>query len=352
MNDCTDPAESACAPQPTPGQRRGVNTAEECSTASDSCDTPTRRPARAKAKSARPRPEGCSDRDAEPLAGTAKSATLFIALEYRAGWSRDILDGGVFGEAESKEISRWLKERGAQLQLIRRPGRAGQRRGDDDDGQRVVFISHCSPNQPGGAWMETRTVSGIAELMSLDIRHGKPTAGAHITGEPLLLVCTHGKRDKCCALKGRPVAAELHSKHGDRVWETSHSKGHRFAPTMLLMPWNYSYGRISIAETDAVVHAAANERLEFTGCRGRGTWKPRGQVAELAARRFIGSRGLDDVIEVTDTDTAVVVRFRSGKRCAVQLEQIVTDAVISSCGDNPKPQKGWVATEVTVLPPR
>ena len=55
---------------------------------------------------------------------------------------------------------------------------------------------------------------------------------------PLLLVCTHSKRDLCCAMYGRPLAAGLASNpnYAQAVWETSHLGGHRFAPTAVQLP--------------------------------------------------------------------------------------------------------------------
>lgn len=288
-------------------------------------------------------PVACSDVPGEPLAGSAKTATLFLALENTDPWSHDILDGGVFGEELSGRIKKWLKVRDGALQLIRRPGREGRIM----DGDPTLYIAHCTPDQPGGAWMEKRTITDVEELLSLDIRLGLPTPGATRTTDPLLLVCTHGKRDVCCAVKGRPVAQALHNIHGDRVWETSHSKGHRFAPTMILLPWNYSYGRISVAETDRVIREAADYRLHSIGCRGRGVWDTKGQVAELAVRQLAEVWGLDDVAAVRETDGETVqVRLRSGRQFEVSLATTVTEGVVSSCGDSAAPKKTWVADSV------
>lgn len=296
----------------------------------------------------------CSDNRDEPLAGSAKAATLFLALENTSAWGHDVLDGSVFGDELSGRIKKWLKGRDGALQLIRRPGREGR----TVHGDLTLYIAHCTPDQPGGAWMEKRTVKDAEELLSLDIRLGVPTAGAVRSTDPLLLVCTHGKRDVCCAVKGRPAAQALHNIHGDRVWETSHSKGHRFAPTMILLPWNYSYGRISVAETDRVIREAADHRIEPTGCRGRGVWSAQGQVAELAVRRETGAWGCDDVIEVTERDDAdsggpdsSEVRLRSGRRFVVKLNHTPVEGVVSSCGDAPAAKKCWVAGELRETEP-
>ena len=60
-----------------------------------------------------------------------------------------------------------------------------------------------------------------------------------------ILVCTHGNRDACCGSFGVPVYEALRQMASDgetrngqsiRVWRTSHTGGHRFAPTLVDMP--------------------------------------------------------------------------------------------------------------------
>lgn len=332
----------------------------------------------------------CSDLGHEPLPGTAKAGTLFIALEHQYGWSHDILDGGVFGDELTSRIKEWLAERGGSLQLIRKPGRLGQ---IPCDGV-TMYVAHCPPQipAPDGAGadgaesdaaaaitsprLEVRQVCDVEEMLSLDIRLGRPTEGARVVDKPLLLVCTHGKRDRCCAVKGRPIAQALNNVHPDVVWETSHSKGHRFAPALVLLPWNYSYGRLSAVETNQMLHDASSGVLHSGGCRGRGVWDARGQVAELAAREEAGEWALDAVAAVTVSDVAdavladhgvehhspemierlrgvlvhapaadaaAVVEFDGGRTFGVALGKTVTEGVVSSCGDAPGPKKGWRA---------
>ena len=84
--------------------------------------------------------------------------------------------------------------------------------------------------------------------------------------------------------------------YGDEIWESSHTKGHRFAASMLLMPWGYSYGRLnSAAAIDMLKHATRGEMF-LPGNRGRGCFDAPGQVAELVvADRVISAEGSLDV---------------------------------------------------------
>jgi hypothetical protein len=55
-----------------------------------------------------------------------------------------------------------------------------------------------------------------------------------------VLVCTHGRRDRCCGSLGIALASEISAdrlaSQGVRVWRTSHTGGHRFAPTAIVLP--------------------------------------------------------------------------------------------------------------------
>src|SRR5699024_12694878 len=97
---------------------------------------------------------------------------------------------------------------------------------------------------------------GRGDIPALDLSGPVNNAG-EVIRQPLMLVCTHGKRDVCCALKGRPLAAELNDHFGNSlVWESSHMKGHRFAAVSLPMPWAYSFGRLNAEARNGCVNPA------------------------------------------------------------------------------------------------
>ena len=68
----------------------------------------------------------CSDVPGEPLPGSAKQERFYVILEWPHVWSRDVLDGGVFGEELTARLKSKLGK-AAGLQLIRHPGRDGRR---------------------------------------------------------------------------------------------------------------------------------------------------------------------------------------------------------------------------------
>jgi Sucrase/ferredoxin-like len=237
---------------------------------------------------------------AEPLAGTAAAATTWLCIEQTGPYGADAVQESHLDHAVGAELVRRAARCGVRLQLIRRPGRHAD---DHHPGApRQVFIAHT---RPGATWMQHARFDDPGGLLDLDLdalaAGTRPGVGAPHDG-PLLLVCTNGRRDVCCALYGRPVAAELVARHGETVWETTHTGGHRFAPTAVLLPSGYLYGRLDPAFADALLAAARSGRVITSRCRGRSTWSSAGQVAELAVRELSGETGPDALVVGPDDD--------------------------------------------------
>lgn len=278
----------------------------------------------------------CSEAAAEPLEGTAKRAEAYVLFEWPGGWSRDVLDGGTFGPDLSARLTKALKGR-ASLQLIRRPGRAGR-----DVGAR----HRCYLVWARAGAMELLLLDGPEDLLRLDLS-GPGRNGGRRVDAPLLLVCTHGRRDVCCAVKGRPLAAELARDFPEQAWETSHTKGHRFAPAVLLMPWGYSFGRLNAPAARELLTRALRGGFFLPANRGSGLYGPRGQVAELRVARALLNAGEDltygDLSADDVPEGPVAVRHRDGRRWEVPLVRREVEGVVASCGGAPKTVKAWVA---------
>lgn len=281
----------------------------------------------------------CSDINVEPLPGTAKTGSGFVLFEYAGAWSRDVLDGGTFSPELTAQLKKNLKKSGMGLQLIRKPGREG--RNVEKHNLFLVFSKE--------AIIEHVVVDSPEAILDMDLSQpGKNNAQR--VDHPVLLICTHSKRDVCCALKGRPLAAAVEPQFGPlHVWEASHTKGHRFAPSMLLMPWNYSFGQLNEEETMQLFQSALDNKLFLPGNRGRGTFDARGQVAEIAVAEVFGGAIAPASLQVDVEEDSVLVTHPEGRSWNVELERIEVEGVVSSCGDQPKTGKAWVARQVIEL---
>jgi hypothetical protein len=305
---------------------------------------------------AAPGSERCAalaERLAEPLAGTAPVATGWLCLEQPGPWGRDALRQSHLDPAVGAELSRRVEGTGVRIALIRRP------EGHPDTHlphPRRVYLAGTAPGPgrsgpglpaagpPVDGWLEEATVGDPKELLTLDfaaIGGGRPPGFGTRRTAPVLLVCTNGRRDLCCALLGRPLAAALAARHGDAVWESTHTGGHRFAPTGVVLPAGYAYGRLDLAAAEAVLGAAAAGEMVPAGCRGRSRWTRPQQVAELAVREATGERGLADVVPVAaeaapDGGWLVPVRHSDGRRWLARVvERALAPPRPESCGKEP-----------------
>ncbi|MEU2775956.1 sucrase ferredoxin, partial [Streptomyces sp. NPDC007162] len=154
---------------------------------------------------------------------------------------------------------------------------------------------------------------------------GTALGGRPHSGGPLALVCTNGKRDRCCALLGRPLATELAASGVRGTWEVTHLGGHRFSPTVLVLPYGYAYGRAEAHAVKEVLHGAQEGRVVLEGCRGCSAWGRPGQAAELAVREAVGEHTAG-ALSVVRTEGAaprwhVTVDHVDGRRWRVAVAQ-------------------------------
>ena len=61
----------------------------------------------------------CSDVAVEALPGTAKTGSTYVLFEWPGAWSRDVLDGGAFGEELTNKLKAHVERYNATLLLIR-----------------------------------------------------------------------------------------------------------------------------------------------------------------------------------------------------------------------------------------
>ncbi|MBC3190670.1 sucrase ferredoxin [Pseudonocardia sp. C8] len=259
------------------------------------------------AADARPR-TGCaalSEAAREPLAGTAPAARRVVAVEHVGAWPRTVAD---HPDPDVTELFERLRRADVRLLLIRRPGRAGR----DCDGARTVYLADLAP---GASRVRARTVCSTDELVTVCL---DPDAGEPVT-DPVLLVCAHGRRDVCCAVRGRALAAELDAEGAD-VWECTHLGGHRFAPTALVLPTGYAYGRLDTGSALAALKAAAGGNVDPWACRGHAGLEPAQQLAELAVREHTGIGDATALqVDAADGPGAVAVRATDGRVWTVDV---------------------------------
>lgn len=285
----------------------------------------------------------CSDASlvaGEPLVGTAPEAAAWVVFEQPGPWGGKALTESHLDPVLGEALEVAAAAHHARVALVRRPGRHPD---DKDSRSRRLWIAGTRPQR---SWLLGGRVDDIADLGGLswagieagDLRSVRASMPSlHVETDPLLLVCTNGRRDVCCAIKGRALVTTLRSRLPGRVWETTHLSGHRFSPTALLLPFGVMYGRLS---SDLAVHAyqrAAAGEVVMEGYRGRATYSRPAQAAEAAVRTATAESDVDalDVISVGELDGGwqAVVEHRDGRRWRVDVtERTLESARPESCG--------------------
>jgi hypothetical protein len=153
-------------------------------------------------------------------------------------------------------------------------------------------------SRPGLERVVGRQVAEDA-LLALDPPFGADAPGWDEVADPLLLVCTHGRHDRCCATRGRPVAHALWGRWPDVTWECSHVGGDRFAANLLVLPDGLYLGRVEEAEAVDLVTALQAGQLPPERLRGRSSLPLPTQAAQQFAREQLGRWGRDDLAPVS-----------------------------------------------------
>ncbi|TDE00087.1 sucrase ferredoxin [Jiangella asiatica] len=277
----------------------------------------------------------CSDDSrelGEPLAGTAPVAAWWLVVEQPGPWGAKALTQSHLDPRLGAELDASAGEHGGRVALVRRP------RQHPDTRRPVSHRVWLAATRPGATRLLGGWIADPSDLRGLDwaalraARGGRDldavvaSAGLALRPEPepLLLVCTNGRRDVCCAQKGRQLVHDVRDDILGRVWETTHLGGHRFAPTAVLLPHGVVYGRLDDKAALLLVESARAGRFHADHYRGRSTFSRPAQAAEAAVRRVSGDTGLDDldVAAVAPLDDAAwdaVVEHRDGRTWTVQV---------------------------------
>lgn len=289
----------------------------------------------------------------EQLEGSAPEAVGWLALEQSGPWGAKAFTASHLDPALGAAIESAAAAHGVRPVLVRRPGPHADRHPDHAHDARQVLVSHT---RPGATWLLSGTVAAPEEVLAVDwaaIRDGDLDAvrrslpSLRVDERAQLLVCTNGTRDVCCAVVGRPVALGAAEQHPGRVWEVTHTSGHRFAPTAVLLPAGTLHGQLDVRSAAALLTAAEGGSTVLAGSRGRSTWPAAAQVAELAVRQSLDETGLDalsvELLEATAEHVWVTtVAHVDGRRWQVEVVSKPTEVEREeSCGKPAKPLRRW-----------
>ena len=283
-------------------------------------------------------------------AGSAGTERGIVALELPLPWPREITDHSDVARAAGDLAAADLRLQA----LVPDPARSPEVR------RMFTFVRPAGPfcayaggrvgDSPGPrrrapSWPWPPAVSGRPRRPRGRCRRGAlPTAtgaGRHV------LVCTHSARDTCCGAQGTRLAAALpRLGAGVRSWRTSHTGGHRFAPTTLVLPEGTAWAYLDLDTLVGVVDRTLDPRVaarHYRGCMGLDGARGAGRRRRRAGRRRLG---------LARPPRAGTVIERNGATARVRLEgtapdgtRTVVDAEVETVRTMPVPDCGRPVAE-------
>ncbi|MBV9958299.1 MAG: hypothetical protein JO360_07755 [Acidobacteria bacterium] len=232
----------------------------------------------------------CSDlsRGASELAfGTASIGELWLLLEYPFAWEPRAVEESALAPHVKAFLNQALKS------LPR---------------ARVLFIKRDRSRESGITFFLVRTREDAPLILKLklnsydDLTHldlaalaAGDTSVAEVINEPLFLICTHGRRDKCCAKFGYPLYKTLRAGTNAELWQSSHVGGDRFAANLVCLPHGLFYAHVNEETGRRVINEYSAGRIVLEKYRGRACYPHPAQAAEFFIRSELGLGGLNDL---------------------------------------------------------
>ena len=234
----------------------------------------------------------CADVSAaggEPVAATASRVEHWLLVEYPGHWPYEPLDASVFAGRLRHHLAAQLAALPhSRLFLVKRPGRRRAQR---------VRVVYGATRERGRRFFQLELASH-ADLLGLDF--AAALASDAPPGEPLehplLLVCTHGKRDRCCARYGQLLCEELTRRAPeDWAWQTSHVGGDRFAGNVVCLPEGLYFGRVAREDVARLLDVYLDGKIALERYRGSSCYPMPVQAAEIHVREATGLAGFYDL---------------------------------------------------------
>lgn len=271
----------------------------------------------------------------EPIAGTATASTyVWLALEVPRPWGAKALPESDLPPAVKERLASWEKGiPGARLQFIKQ--------GAALSGDAILFfVALGDEADPVLYRFQLETYEDLLDFDLGSVIRRDPVHEPQRHAEPLFLICTNGRRDRCCAKWGLPLYQTMAEIAPAQVWQTTHTGGHRFAATLICLPQGIGYGWLGLDDAAPLIDAHRRGHLfRLDRLRGRSCYDRIVQTAEWFLRQQSGETALDAYrfqrsIELAEDRWRVEFREASGdRRHCLELEAIAdVYANPHSCG--------------------
>ena len=240
----------------------------------------------------------CSDLSraaGEPLPGTGAHPARMLLLRWPKGsWDARIFAARGMTPALEAALDGVRADR--RVQIVDRKGEAA--------GRHRLFL------YPEGITQEVATADLPAVVAS--VAEGD-LAGWAPAPRPVMLVCTHGVKDRCCARHGFTAYRDMARSAKDvDVWESTHLGGCRLAASALSLPAMYKYGRLRAGDADGLLAAERDGRPWRPRWRGPTHLPPEAQAVAVAAAEWAAEADETTQGDPQRGSNAWTVRLASG----------------------------------------
>ena len=223
------------------------------------------------------------------LKGTATRGDIWFLIEYPGKW-----DSKAFEMSEIPDTVKAHIQAVSDTEKLVRPLLIRQPENRKREGIKF-FIGLTHPSTPLLFEYDLKNYSDILDLDLNAIATGQANDQEYARTDPLYLVCTNGKRDKCCAIYGPQVYQAIRDEAGDAVWQSSHIGGHNQAPISLFFPHGVNYGHTTGSEARRLIKAYEKDQVVLHHYRGRVCFDTYVQAAEHYWREQTGILSLPGI---------------------------------------------------------
>ncbi|GGX54959.1 sucrase ferredoxin [Saccharospirillum salsuginis] len=219
----------------------------------------------------------------EPLAGTGAHPRTNLLLSWPIGsWTRTFHQAKNMSEDVSNRVKD-LIDSGRRINLIHRADQPGDRHRAYLMPEKQAFdIPHADIE----AFLTALYRGDSLDAWSIgEVRH------------KVVLCCTHGVKDKCCAKFGNASfkaldAAATGYDGAFEIWQSTHLGGCRLASAALVFPDMHKYGRIDAEHVEGLLASEYDNHPYLPCYRGDGALPPAQQIADIEARRQLHALGV------------------------------------------------------------
>jgi hypothetical protein len=272
----------------------------------------------------------------EDILGSAPQNTDFwLLVESRSPFSPKVVKDSPLADMLGPLMNRLTREiPTSRVQFIRRSG------DKDTSAGLQVFVADSRLPTPR---LYSATVDCHQDLMGVDlvgIREGRLPRGFVEREEPLILICTHGKRDRCCAVHGRAFLNAVTKENQRYVWESSHIGGHRFAATCVTLPLGHYFGRLRASDANPLIELSTRGLLyDLATFRGSARLSTSAQIVEGHIRKKHGLLEVHALHYVGESTSGFhTFTDATGREFRAQVTTLKRDEVrLKSCGAVPEP---------------